>query len=78
MWWCWVYIIHAFVWNLLRAKGVGCGTDLCLGYYTLPDAIPANLLQMEDASFLLHLIITPTRQVCAGVLWLLTEELCLL
>lgn len=75
MWWCRVDVIHASVWNLLRAKGVVCSLDLYLEYYKLADAIPLNLLQMEDASFLSHLIIS-TRQVCAGVWWLLVEELC--
>lgn len=40
MWWCQLYVIHAFVWRLLRAKGAGGCASLYLGYYKLADAVP--------------------------------------
>lgn len=40
MWCCQLYVIHAFVWRLLRAKGAGGCASLYLGYYKLADAVP--------------------------------------
>lgn len=61
--------------EFIKGKGVFCCTYLWLGCYKPANAIPANSLQVENASFVLCLLIS-TRHVCAGVLWLFLEEVC--